>query len=181
MNTSHGNDVPELTVKALQTYAGAMGINLETTEDLLAPLYCYVDSNRIVRYIGKAESTNGRRHKDQDRWFGPREPLTELRVGMEAAISERNLKRVLLDFQRFDSSKAQQTLAKWEGPDIDAASEFFRNAPNVAHLEQFGIRVNVHTGTASYNSQHASMWERPLGSPIDTAAQVAVATTSVRE
>lgn len=163
--------IGELTLPDLVRYALKIGLYLVQTNDpARAPLYVYLDDRGIVRYIGKSEAEGGKRHSDHDRWFKDWAPFNQLRVGMKAAIAERQLNRVMLEYT--DSGARQ--LDTWHGDAVDFARIELASPLDVRQVEAFLIRVAVATGTPLFNASGASMWEGPWGSPLDTAAQVAV-------
>lgn len=163
--------IGELRLPDLLRYAQKVGIGLVQTDDpVRASIYLYLDFWAIVRYIGKSEAPCGKRLSDHDRWFKDRAPLTELRVGMEAAIAERNLNRVMLEY----TDSGVRSLDTWRGEAVDFARTELASPLSVSQVETLLIRIAVATGTPLFNSQGASMWEGPWGSPLDTAAQIAV-------
>jgi hypothetical protein len=167
--------VPELTLDSLISTARPAGVHLTvTTNPIAATLYAYMDAAGVIWYLGKAESAGGRRHSDEISWFGQPRPFTELRLGLEAAVSEHHLERHMLAVADWRRSVADRLLSTWSGPGIDRARTELPENLTPTQVERFLIRVAVATGTRLLNSQGASMWEGPLGSFSDTLAQVAV-------
>ena len=155
--------------------AAKAGVILTPTDDHAADIYVLHDEQG-VRYIGKAETAGGVRHRNETTWTTQARESKEVRklTGFENAVRVNDLHRVMFTWT-WAPQTAVAELEEW-GPSMARTAQTIREGwiPGTADVEKFLIRMQIAAGVYLMNSAGAGQWENHLGTVHDDLAHAAV-------
>jgi hypothetical protein len=170
------NMIATLLLDQLLAAADRVGVRLHRVSSD-GNLYAWHSPENDVVYIGK--SADDRRPSNELAWslLDPRETIHSGIVALLRANKAR-IQPLRYIPAEFDGSKwtAIRDREGWQGKAFDTLAAVFEQGwvPTAEDIEKVLIRVAVRYGTPIGNSQFASQWETPIGSPSDTLAVLAV-------
>ncbi len=165
--------IATLSIDTLVAAAARVGVKIDLTDDA-NNLYVWHTPEREVVYIGK--SASGRRTRDETKWrdWDPRDEIVSGIVTLLRA-NKAALQPLRYDPSEFDQSAWLILAETWSGPVVDTLRSYLTDhAPTPEDVEVLLIRICVRYGVPIGNSQFASQWETPIGSPMDTLAAISV-------
>lgn len=160
-------------VDRLLRAAARVGVIVTPTEDS-SNLYVWHTPEREVLYVGK--SASNQRTRDETKWRGWN-PRDDIYSGIVPLLGVNNalLQPLRYEPASFDASICLTFAEPWEGWQIDRLRSYLVDeSPTPQDVERLLIRICVRSGVPIGNSQFASQWENPIGSPMDTMAAMSV-------
>lgn len=153
--------------------AARVGVVVTPTE-VSDNLYVWHTPEREVVYIGKSASSSRTRNETKWRGWNPRERIYS---GIVSLLSVNNalLQPIRYEENKFDAARclSQIEADRWSGSAVDTLRAYLaEQSPTAQDVEKLLIRICVRYGVPIGNSQFASQWETPIGSPMDTMAAI---------
>lgn len=170
-----GRVIQTIKFEQLALAATRVGVTVTPAEDS-SNLYVWHTPEQEIVYIGK--SASGKRTRDEIKWR-EEDPRDEIRSGIITLLRANHALLQPLGYEKdsFDPSACRARIAAdgWSGPAIEKVCALLADrSPTAEEVEQLLIRICVRYGVPLGNSQFASQWETPIGSPIDTMAAISV-------